>query len=197
MELLLPNPKNSSSLTTLGFLERAATVNTDCPSVVYNSTWSQTYHQCLQVASSLSSTGVERGQVVSVVPPTVPSMYEHQFVVHYPVLFLTFNNINTCLDGHTLSILLRDNESKVVFVDHLLNPLVLETLSLLPRNTKARQLILIDDDVVSMTQTSLTVDFINTYNGIIEEDDTRPKFKWVQPKNDWDLMVLNYTSSTT
>ncbi|KAJ4700785.1 AMP-dependent synthetase/ligase [Melia azedarach] len=196
MELLLPNPANSCPLTTLGFLERAATAYTDCPSIVYNNTthtWSQTHRRCLQVASSLSSIGVERGHVVSVVAPNVPSMYELQFGV--PMSGAILNNINTRLDAHSLSVLLQHSETKLVFVDHLLSSVVLEALSLFPRHIKTPQLVLIDDDASSTTPTSPTVDFIDTYEGFLQDGD--PKFKWVRPKSEWDPMILNYTSGTT
>ncbi|MBA0816112.1 hypothetical protein Gohar_000810, partial [Gossypium harknessii] len=198
MELLLPNPANSTPLTTLGFLDRAATAYGDSPSIVYNNvsyTWLQTHCRCLQMASSLTSLGIQRGQVVSVVAPNVPSMYELQFAVLMSGAVL--NNINTRLDAHTLSILLQHSESKLVFVDHHSSSLVLEAISLFPRNTKHPQLILIDDEMVSSgsKSTSSTSHFLDYYEGILEDGD--PKFKWVRPKSEWDPMVLNYTSGTT
>ncbi|XP_006434307.2 probable acyl-activating enzyme 9 isoform X2 [Citrus clementina] len=199
-QLLLPNSANSTPLTTLGFLERAAAAYTDCPSLVYNNTtytWSETHRRCLQVASSLSSVGIQRGHVVSVVAPNVPSMYELQFGV--PMSGAILNNINTRLDAHTLSVLLQHSESKLVFVDHLHSYLLLEALSLFPRNTKRPHLVLIDDDAAASSTTTtsptVTVDFIDTYEGFVEEGD--PKYKWVQPRSEWDPMVLNYTSGTT
>ncbi|GMI95799.1 hypothetical protein like AT1G21540 [Hibiscus trionum] len=192
MELLLPNPVNSTPLTTLGFLERAATAYSDSPSVVYNNvsyTWSQTHRRCLQMASSLTSLGVQRGQVVSVVAPNVPSMYELQFAV--PMSGAVLNNINTRIDANTLSVLLQHSESKLVFVDHQSSSLVLEAISLFPRNTKPPQLVLIDDE----KDLTSTTGFVDHYEGILEDGD--PKFKWVRPKSEWDPMVLNYTSGTT
>ncbi|XVE95571.1 hypothetical protein REPUB_Repub02eG0109700 [Reevesia pubescens] len=195
MELLLPNLANSTPLTTLGFLERAATAYGDSPSVVYNNvsyTWSKTNRRCLQMASSLTSLGIERGQVVSVVAPNVPSMYELQFAV--PMSRAVLNNINTRLDAKTLSVLFQHSESKLVFVDHQSNSLVLEAISLFPRSTKPPLLILIDDEDSSINPLS-TVDFLDHYEGIFEGGD--PKFKWVRPKSEWEPMVLNYTSGTT
>ncbi|KAM7253281.1 hypothetical protein ACFE04_025899 [Oxalis oulophora] len=194
MELLIANSANSCPLTPLGFLERAATVYGDIPSVVYNNntfTWSQTHRRCLQLASSLSSIGIDRGHVVSVVAPNIPSMYELQFGV--PMSGAVLNNINTRLDAKTLSILLQHSESKLVFVDHLSSLRVLEALSLFPKAIKRPQLVLITDDEASSSSSS--VDFIDSYEGIVDDGD--PKFKWVRPRNEWDPMVLNYTSGTT
>ena len=61
------NPANSCPLTPLGFLERAATVFGDCPSVVYHDTvftWSQTHRRCLRLASALVSLGISSGDIV-------------------------------------------------------------------------------------------------------------------------------------
>jgi hypothetical protein len=69
------NPANSCPLTPLGFLERAATVFGDCPSVVYHDTvftWSQTHRRCLRLASALVSLGITRGDIVSHPPSRFP-----------------------------------------------------------------------------------------------------------------------------
>ncbi|KAL0702022.1 hypothetical protein Bca4012_058144 [Brassica carinata] len=195
MELLLPHPSNSSPLTVLGFLERAASVYGDSPSLLHTTTvrtWSETHSRCLRIASTLasSSLGIERGQVVSVIGPNVPSVYELQFAV--PMSGAILNNINPRLDANALSVLLRHSESKLVFVDHHSSSLVLEAVSFLPKNEKPR-LVLLQDDV--NTSLSSDVDFLDTYEGVMERGDT--KFKWVRPSSEWNPMVLNYTSGTT
>lgn len=148
MEVLLPHPSNSSPLTVLGFLDRAAAVYGDSPSLLHDTTthtWSETHSRCLRVASTLSSSslGINRGQVVSVIGPNVPSVYELQFAV--PMSGAVLNNINPRLDAHALSVVLRHSESKLVFVDHHSSSLVLEALSFLPKNEKPRLVHLQDD----------------------------------------------------
>ncbi|ONK55540.1 uncharacterized protein A4U43_UnF1790 [Asparagus officinalis] len=99
MDKLGPNSANASPLTPLGFLERAATVYGDLTSVIYNSTtytWSQTYRRCLRLASALSSLGVSPGDVVSVLAPNTPAMYEMHFGV--PMSGAVLNTINIRLD---------------------------------------------------------------------------------------------------
>ncbi|KAG6719416.1 hypothetical protein I3842_03G004200 [Carya illinoinensis] len=198
MEELKPKPANSSPLTPIGFLERAAAVYGDCPSVVYNDTaytWSQTHRRCLQLASSLSSLGIKSGHVVSVLAPNLPAMYELHFAV--PMAGAILNTINTRLDARMVSIILRHCESKLVFVDHLCRNLAVEALSLFPPHIRTPVLILITDDEVSLTvpSSSSADHFLATYEGVVEKGD--PEFKWVRPKSEWDPMVLNYTSGTT
>ena len=83
MEKLGANPANSCPLTPLGFLERAATVFADCPSVVYHDTvytWSQTFRRCLRLASALASLGVSRRDVVSK-PSTSRRFHKHLVIL--------------------------------------------------------------------------------------------------------------------
>ncbi|XP_002525882.4 2-methylpropanoate--CoA ligase CCL4-like isoform X2 [Ricinus communis] len=198
MEQLKPTIPNSTPLTPLGFLDRAATAYGDSPSIIYNNTtytWSQTHRRCLQLASSLSSIiGIKRGHVVSVLAPNVPAIYELHFAV--PMSGAILNNLNTRLDARTVSILLRHSESKLLFVDVLSKALVSEALSLFPPDIRPPALVLIADDVVSdPLNASSSVEFVDTYEGLMLKGD--PHFKWVMPENEWDPLVLNYTSGTT
>ncbi|KAI9100108.1 hypothetical protein K1719_024326 [Acacia pycnantha] len=193
MEDLKPCSANSSPLTPLGFLDRAATVYGDCTSIIYNNTaftWSQTYRRCLQLASSLSSLGIRRGDVVSVIAPNIPAMYELQFAV--PFSGAVLNNINTRLDARTISVILRHGEPKLVFVDCVSRALVLEAIVLLPPEIQQPTLVLITDDTVEPTSYQ---GFLDTYEGLVAKGD--PIFQWIRPESEWDPMILNYTSGTT
>ncbi|KAK9950528.1 hypothetical protein M0R45_006014 [Rubus argutus] len=197
MDQLKPIP---APQTPLNFLQRAAIVYGDCPSVIYNSTttytWSQTHRRCLQLASSISSL-IRRSQVVSVVAPNVPAMLELHFAV--PMSGAILNNINTRLDAQTVSVLLRHSESKLVFVDFLSVNLVLQALSLFPSHIPKPPLVLVADDTQGLaepSESSSTVGLIvDTYENMVAKGD--PGFVWVRPESEWDPMVLNYTSGTT
>jgi acyl-CoA synthetase (AMP-forming)/AMP-acid ligase II len=196
MEELKPRPANSSPLTPLGFLERAATVYGDRPSIAYDDTtytWSQTHRRCLQVASAISSLGIKRGHVVSVLAPNVPAVYELHFAV--PMAGAILNTVNARLDARMVSILLRHSESKLVFVDCLSRSLVNEALTFFPPHAQRPLLILITDDEVPLAPSSSAVHFYDTYEGVVEKGD--PEFNWVRPDSEWDPMILNYTSGTT
>ncbi|XP_004288564.1 PREDICTED: probable acyl-activating enzyme 5, peroxisomal [Fragaria vesca subsp. vesca] len=192
MEELKPSPCNSSPLTPLGFLDRAATVYGDCPSLIYDDityTWSQTHRRCLRLASSISSLlGPQRGHVVSVLSPNTPAMYELHFAV--PFSGAVLNTINTRLDTRTVSLLLRHSQSKLLFLDHSHTSLALHAISLFPPDTPAPLLVLITDDAPAPTSP-----FCATYEDMIESGD--PEFRWDLPDSEWDPMTLNYTSGTT
>ncbi|GAB2217512.1 hypothetical protein Drorol1_Dr00000708 [Drosera rotundifolia] len=200
MDQLKPSQPNSSPLTPLSFLERAAVVYNDCPSVVYNDTtytWSQTFCRCLQVASSIWSLGIKRGDVVSVLAPNIPAMYELQFSV--PMAGGILNDINTRLDARTISVVLRHAESRLVFVDHDYCDVLLDAVSRLPHNFPRPILVLITEtEYGSINQhhnDKKHPAFIDTYESFLSKGDAN--FEWIRPQSDWDPIVLNYTSGTT
>ncbi|KAL5745358.1 hypothetical protein ACOSP7_026504 [Xanthoceras sorbifolium] len=200
MEELKSKRANSPPQSPLSFIEKAATVFGDCPSIIYNNTtytWSQTYRRCLQLASSLSSSGmISRGDVVSVMAPNIPAMYEVHFAVPFAGAIL--NSINTRLDARTVSVLLQHCQSKLVLVDYLSRSLVLEAISLFPPDTKCPSLVLITDDANDDGNGGCgAVDsgFCCTYESLVKNGD--PGFKWIRPESEWDPIVLNYTSGTT
>ncbi|XP_004309396.1 PREDICTED: probable acyl-activating enzyme 6 [Fragaria vesca subsp. vesca] len=196
MDQLKPSTANLCRQTPLDFLERAAIVYGDCPSIIYSSTttftWSQTHRRCLQLASSIS-TVVDKSQVVSVVAPNTPAMYELQFAV--PMSGAILNNINTRFDPHAVSVILQHSQSKLVFVDSLSLTLVLHALSLFPSHIPTPPLVLINDLHSTSSSVSAVDLVVDTYDNMVAKGD--PGFVWVRPASEWDPMVLNYTSGTT
>ncbi|XP_047168657.1 probable CoA ligase CCL11 isoform X2 [Vigna umbellata] len=196
MDKLTPNAANSVPLTPLTFLERAAIVYGDSHSIVYDHisfTWSQTHRRCLQLASSLTSLGLGRGQVISVLSPNTPSMYELQFAV--PMSGAILNNLNLRLDPHALSVLLRHSESKLVFVHSQSLPLILTTLSKFPHTTPRPSLVLITDDDYGDADAVAAAHAIDTYERLLSRGNQN--FRWARPNSEWDPITLNYTSGTT
>ncbi|KAG9441948.1 hypothetical protein H6P81_017802 [Aristolochia fimbriata] len=191
---LKPSEANSSPLTPLGFLERAATVYGNCPSVVYNETvytWSETHRRCLKLASALSSIGISRGDVVSVVAPNIPAMYEMHFGV--PMTGAILNTINIRLDLRTISVLLRHSEAKLVFVDFEYRSLIEQAVAGLGQRKKP-VLVIIGDEEDKGSGAGDGVSYL-TYECLVERGD--PSFRWVRPETEWAPMILNYTSGTT
>nr|GMD73854.1 probable acyl-activating enzyme 6 [Ipomoea batatas] len=188
-----PGRANSCPLTPVDFLERAATVYGDCPSVVYNDTaytWSETHERCLRLASSIWRLGIGKNDVVSVLAPNIPAMYELHFAA--PMAGAILNTINLRLDARTVSIQLLHSSSKLVFVDRQSSSLVLEAISLLPTTSLSQRpiLILISDDEESDFR-----GFHDCYENMVRGGD--PGFSYVGPESEWDPIALNYTSGTT
>ncbi|KAL6513841.1 2-methylpropanoate--CoA ligase ccl4 [Orobanche hederae] len=197
MDGLKPSSPNSSPLTPLGFLERAATVYSDCTSIIYNSTtytWSENYRRCLKLASSISSLGIKRRDVVSVVAPNIPAMYELHFAI--PMAGAVLNTVNLRLDARTISVILRHSQSRLVFVDYQSESLVLEAVSFFPSKSDRPLLVLIADEgelgISSSRKDAFHADY---YEDMILNGD--PNFDWIRPESEFDPLTLNYTSGTT
>ncbi|RWR78736.1 putative acyl-activating enzyme 5, peroxisomal [Cinnamomum micranthum f. kanehirae] len=193
MEHLKPSSANSSPLTPIGFLDRTATVYGDCPSIIYNDTiytWSQTRNRCIRLASALSLIGISSGDVVSVVAPNIPAMYEMHFGI--PMCGAILNTINIRLDSRTISVLLRHSDSKLVFVDIQSRSLIEQAVKSL---TNPPRLIIIEDEYENGGRVEGDNYGELTYERMIEKGD--PRFEWVRPKSEWSPMILNYTSGTT
>ncbi|XP_057809307.1 2-methylpropanoate--CoA ligase CCL4-like [Salvia miltiorrhiza] len=183
---------NSTPLTPLNYLERAAVVYGDCPAIIYNDTvrtWSETYTRCLKLASSIVALGVKRDDVVSVVAPNVPAMSELHFAV--PMAGAVLNTINLRLDANAISNLLQHSGSKLIFADCQSESLVHEAVSLFPPHLHRPILVLIGDDACE----SCSVDCCIDYENMVESGDAA--FQWLRPHSEWDPITLNYTSGTT
>nr|XP_043633067.1 2-methylpropanoate--CoA ligase CCL4-like [Erigeron canadensis] len=197
--LTKPNGANSSPLSPVGFLERAAIIYTDSPSIVYNNvtyTWADTFRRCRKLASSISRLGIGKGDVVSVLAPNIPATYELHFAV--TMTGAVINAINTRLDARTVSTLLAHSESKLVFVDYQLIPLIQEAFYLLSDGlVPCPSLVVITDgDAAAGDHDSpAAASFRTTYESMVEAGD--PGFIWVRPKSYWDPLTLMYTSGTT
>ncbi|CAM0901875.1 unnamed protein product [Alopecurus aequalis] len=181
MDKLGANPANSCPLTPLGFLERAATVFGDCPSVVYHDTiftWNQTFRRCLRLASALVSLGISGRDVVSVLLPNVPAMYEVQFGV--PMSGAVLNSINTLLDARTIAVLLRHSGCKVIFIDPAFLGVLQDALRLLPPENPVPRVILVEDPHDNKFSPAPTTTL--TYERLLEKGDS--EFDWVRPESD-------------
>ncbi|KAL3638582.1 2-methylpropanoate--CoA ligase ccl4 [Castilleja foliolosa] len=197
-ELKMQTP-NSCPLTPLDFLDRAAVVYGDCPSIMYNEmcrTWSETQARCLKLASSIVSLGIRKGDVVSVLAPNIPAMCELHFAV--PMAGAILNTVNLRLDTKAISNLLQHSESKLMFVDCQSAALAREAVSMLPRTSQRPLLVLIQDEYCdndSFDEKDYDHHHDLDYESMVESGD--PGFEWIRPDSEWEPISLNYTSGTT
>ncbi|KAE8686570.1 putative acyl-activating enzyme 12, peroxisomal [Hibiscus syriacus] len=188
---------NYVPLTPLTFLKRASSVYANRTSIIFESTrftWSQTYQRCRRLASSLLSLNIHKNDVVSVLAPNVPAMYEMHFAV--PMAGAVLNTLNARLDAKNVATLLRHSEAKVFFVDYQYVPVALEALRLLMDESQQNQALLplaiVIDDIDSPTGVRLGE---LEYEQLIQMGD--PKFVPDEIQDEWDPISLNYTSGTT
>lgn len=201
MENLPKCHANYVPLTPMNFLTRASAFYADRTSVIYEGTrftWSQTFDRCRRLASSLRSLNVVKNNVVSVLAPNVPAMYEMHFAV--PMAGAVLNTINTRLDAKNIATILQHSEAKIFFVDYQFVHQARDALRILTSdsadggviNSTNMPLVIVIDDIDTPTGTRL---------GELEYEDLvrkgNPMFVPVELADEWDPIALNYTSGTT
>uniref|UniRef100_A0A0D9VP80 Serine acetyltransferase N-terminal domain-containing protein n=1 Tax=Leersia perrieri TaxID=77586 RepID=A0A0D9VP80_9ORYZ len=181
---------NYAPLTPISFIERAAAVYGDRDAVVFGErrhTWRETRGRCVRVAAALAARfGVARGDVVAVLSPNVPAMYELHFAV--PMAGAVLCTFNTRHDAAMISALLAHSGAKVFFVDsHLLDV----GRAALSRLAAANLPVLLTINDGSESADSGCVD----YEDLVNDAPSQFEIRW--PVNELDPITLNYTSGTT
>ncbi|KAL5076949.1 hypothetical protein RYX36_015933 [Vicia faba] len=189
---------NYTTLTPLTFLMRASASYANRLSVIHDAarfTWSQTYDRCRRLASSLRALNIAKNDVVSVLAPNVPAMYEMHFAV--PMAGAVLNTINIRLDAKNIATILRHAESKVFFVDYEFVSKAKDALRILMEEK--------DQQNYSSLPLVIVIDDINTPTGIrlgeLEYEEMvhrgNPNYIQEEIEDEWSPIALNYTSGTT
>ena len=90
---------NHVPLTPLSFLSRVADIYPTRTAVIYGNlrySWAEVYERGVRLASALVKAGVKKGEVVTVMAPNLPAMFEAHFGV--PMAGAVLNKVNTGLD---------------------------------------------------------------------------------------------------
>ena len=179
---------NYTPLSPLSFLQRASDVYPDHVAVIHGKrqlSFGEVYARCRQLASSLQQTGVQHGDVVSIIAPNIPELFEAHFAI--PMCGAILNTINTRLEATTIAYILGHSEAKVLFVDRDSTQVVQQALATL-KNPPL--LIDINDPLASGAAiTDLE------YETFLAQGDAQ--FEWSLPNDEWETISLNYTSGTT
>lgn len=177
-------------LTPLSFLPRAALVYPERVALVHGSlerTWQQTYDRCRKLASALQKRGIGRGDVVAVLSPNTPAMYEAHFGV--PMAGAVLNTLNTRLKADEIAFQLAHSGARVILVDCEFSVAVaaaLRTLEVQPT---------VIDVVDEMYCGARELVGALTYEELLQEGSA--DFEWHFPQDERDAIALNYTSGTT
>ncbi|KAL3585207.1 hypothetical protein D5086_012074 [Populus alba] len=189
---------NYVPLTPIDFLSRAAKVYGNRLSVVYEGihfTWQQTYERCLRLADSLRYFNISKNDVVSVLAPNIPALYEMHFAV--PMAGGVINAINTRLNPNHVATILRHSEAKVFFVDYQFVQLARQALQILMESeSNSSKLVLpsvvLIDDIESPTG-AIFGEW--EYEQLVRKGN--PGHIPFEVQDEWDPIALNYTSGTT
>jgi fatty-acyl-CoA synthase len=183
------NPANYAPLTPLSFLERAACVYPDRPSVVHGAQsyrWRETYARCRRLASALSRRGIGVGHTVAAMLPNTPPMYEAHFGVAMTGAVL--NTLNTRLDPEAIAFMLDHGEARLLITDREFSPTIETALRRLKK-----KIAVVDAEDPEFPGGKRLGEL--TYEELLNEGD--PEFAWRWPEDEWQAIALNYTSGTT
>jgi len=151
-------------------------------------------HRVAAFASALQNLGVRKGDVVSVMSPNTPLLYEAHFAV--PGLGAVLHSVNTRLDATSIAYQLTHAESKVVIVDEELSKVMADAKTILSK-TKSNKLptfIYAKDAAFVPAEHAAKISDIEYEDFLKSGDESFP----LKPcADEWDAISLNYTSGTT
>ncbi|WAI83241.1 MULTISPECIES: acyl-CoA synthetase [Achromobacter] len=184
------NPANHVALTPLGFLQWAASVYPERAALLHgerSQSWGETYGRCRQLAAALQDWGVGRGDVVAILAPNVPALYEAHFGI--PMAGGVLNALNTRLDARALAFILEHGAAKVLLYDSEYADLVRDVLACLPTPPRT---VRIEDAEYRGAHGELGE---AEYESWLAAQSTDAPWDW--PEDEWQSLSLNYTSGTT
>jgi len=178
---------NFTSLTPTSFLRRAAAVFPDRLAVVHGDrrfSYAELYARSRRLASALAARGVGRNDTVSILCPNIPAMIEAHYGV--PMLGAVLNPLNTRLDAPAIGFILKHCEAKVLIVDTELSAVAREAVA-----AAGTAITIVDVDDIGNGALIGVIE----YEDLLAEGD--PDFAWSGPADEWDAIVVSYTSGTT
>ncbi|MXQ06434.1 AMP-binding protein [Alphaproteobacteria bacterium GH1-50] len=184
-----PSAANHVPLSPVSFLNRAAAVHGPRPAVVYGAirrNWRDFEERVRRVAGGLRARGVGKGDIVSVICPNIPQLYELHYAV--PMIGAVLNTINTRLEPDTVAYILDHAESRMIIADSAYLGLVQDALS--RRDGSGAELVTIVDaegqdagHTAALEYETLAASALFDGTGL--------------PEDEWQPLALNYTSGTS
>jgi fatty-acyl-CoA synthase len=187
---------NYVQLTPISFIERAALQYPKQLAYIhgksYSVTWEETYLRVRKWASALYKQNIRKNDVISIIAPNTPSIFEAHFAI--PGVSGVIHTINTRLDAKTIAFQLDHGSSKFLFVDTEFTTVISEALNILKAKGSKIPLVIYIHDKEYKTKNSEESNGINLEEFIASGDDN---FALHHPADEWDAISLNYTSGTT
>ncbi|XP_027362709.1 probable acyl-activating enzyme 1, peroxisomal [Abrus precatorius] len=192
---------NTTPLSPISFLERAATAYGDKTSIIYNDrvrfSWRETYERCLKLASALLMVGILQGDIVAALAPNIPALYELHFGV--PMVGAVLSALNTKLDVTTLALILELSEPcKIIFVDYQFIDSVIKASEMITqRKCKPPLIVLIHDygQEPTFLMKGISSSCSLNYKEFLAMGQL--DFEALIPSNECNPISVNYTSGST
>ena len=184
IESPIQQPANYTPLTPLSFLERAVGVYPERTAVVWGE-FSCSYREfatlVARLAQLLRDQGIGKGDVVSVMMPNRPEMLAAHYAV--PLLGAVLNTINTRLDTEAVSYILDHGGARLILADH-------SCLDVAQAAAQANGL-----GCIEVVATPAPADQQKVY--LLDTAELLPLPSAEAVTDEWQALVLNYTSGTT
>ncbi|MFK7858766.1 MAG: AMP-binding protein [Granulosicoccus sp.] len=188
---------NYTPLTPLSFLRRANDVYPQRPALIHGDrelSWSQVYARCQVAAARFSAMGIKPGDVISVIAPNIPALFELHYSV--PMCGAILNAINTRLEPETIRYIVEHSSARILLVDADSTDNVLIAMKDV---ANPPQLIAINDNdahggLIADAEYEALVDPAVSSDELPAID---PAWRWQMPADEWQSISLNYTSGTT
>ncbi len=183
------NLANSTVLSPLSLIRRSAAVYPDKPALVHGDvtqSWSETYANCVRLASALKGRGIGELDTVAIMCPNTPPMYEAHFGV--PMIGAVLNALNYRLTAPEIAFILDHGEAKALITDTEFAPIIKEALQIIGRD------MLVIDIADPQGPGGERLGEIE-YEDFLGEGDA--DMAWSMPEDEWHKIALNYTSGTT
>jgi fatty-acyl-CoA synthase len=177
-------------LTPTSFLPKAAAVYPQRISLIHGplrQTWRETYQRCVKLASALRGRDIGRGDIVAVLAPNIPAMYEAHFGV--PMAGAVLNTLNTRLKAEEIAFQLAHNRARMLLVDREFSETAAKAVAAL---ANPPTIVDIEDDLCNGAGTRIGA---LDYEALLEEGSVDAE--WSLPNDEREAISLNYTSGTT
>jgi fatty-acyl-CoA synthase len=182
------NSANYVPLSPITFLKRAAGIFPDHTAIIQEDrrfSYAEFQERCRRLASALERRDVRPGDTVAIMSPNTPAMIEAHYAV--PGIGAVLNPLNIRLDPETIAFILGHGEAKVLLTDREFSGPIKAALERLDR-----KLLVIDID--DLATTGERIGQIE-YESLLTEGD--PNFLLELPADEWQPILLSYTSGTT
>jgi fatty-acyl-CoA synthase len=177
-------------LTPLSFLPKAAAIYPQRISLIHGTlrqTWKETHQRCLRLASALRRHGIGVGDIVAVLAPNIPAMYEVHFGV--PMAGAVLNTLNTRLKAEEIAFQLAHSRARMLLVDREFSETAANAVAAL-----ADPPIVVDIEDEQYRGPGSRIGAL-TYETLLGEGSMDAE--WSPPDDEREAIALNYTSGTT
>ena len=152
--------------------------------------WSEVYERSVRLASAIKNAGVKPGEVVTIMAPNIPEMFE----AHYGVAMAgaVLNTLNTRLDTDTIAYILDHADTRLLITDAAFGD-AMKTALAQTKNKNIKIIDIVDEQAAESASGVRLGD--QDYESFLADAD--PEFNWQMPTDEWQAMCLNYTSGTS